>query len=246
MGQRSPSGAFGGVRAGAVPGLDFGLTENTGSALVPAGTPGPERAGLAEAAAGSGLQKRGWRLMGSRAPGGRGRWRPPCLQTSSRAPPLPLVQAVSRPGASSSNTALGRAFLLQPSWASSGQLTVIAQRKELVSTEQSRAPPWHPGTRLSPSKMWLSLCVWAAGEPEAGRGWGAQRPPGLCFSFLKAHSDPPFRRARLGDTEPLQLARTLSNHPSAQCAGRHTDATRGGAWCPLSCPQEEGGHLSTL
>ena len=40
-------------------------------------------------------------------------------------PPPPLVQAMSRPGVSSSAAALCKAFLLQPRWASSGQLTMI-------------------------------------------------------------------------------------------------------------------------
>lgn len=64
-------------------------------------------------------------------------------------------------------------------------------------------------------------------------GLGRPAAPGLCFyiSFLKAHSDPLFGRARLGDVEPLEPARTLSNQPSAQCAGS-ADATRGGAWVP--------------
>ena len=88
--------------------------------------------------------------------------------------------------------------------------------------------------------MWLSLCSGQLTRPSPVGSSGARervglgRPaaPGLCFyfSFLKAHSDPPFGRARLGDTEPLEPTRTLSNQPSAQCVGRHTDATRGGAW----------------
>lgn len=126
----------------------------------------------------------------------------------------------------------------QPSWASSGQLTVMAQQKELVSKEQSRAPPWHPGTRLSPPRCGSASACGQLGGARGRRGWGAQRPPGLCFCFLKAHSDLLFRRASWGTRSPFSFQDPLSNHPRQPSA-------RGGAPMPpggvVLCFQPAGG-----
>lgn len=73
-------------------------------------------------------------------------------------------------------TALCRAFLLQLRGASSGQLTVMAQLKEVHFKGTRRAPPWHPSRPLQDMAQPL---LWPSNHALARGQLGSQRQSGV-------------------------------------------------------------------
>lgn len=85
--------------------------------------------------------------------------------------------------------ALCRAFLLQLRWASSGQLTVMAQLKEVHFNATRRAPPWHPSQPLQDMAqplLWPANQALTRGQLRSQRQSGVgvpSGPRGCAFTF---------------------------------------------------------------
>lgn len=154
------------------------------------------------------------------ATGGGESWRPksvgrPVSQPPRRADKSHLctsAQVVPRPGTPSSPHSASHSSSDVPLW---GKLAVMAQLKG-SSFKLSREGP-HPGTLLSPSKTWLSLCSGQlprhspAGSRVAGGRGGGKHPAAPVVALLLFIFESPQVMGSLGGP-----ARTLPNQPLVQ------------------------------